>query len=246
MHDHDHSLDFISFLIYLSSPGLYNSYMPEERHKGRFLVTIIVLLVGIALGVFGILRGREYIEPYIPSLKPLDKTPVQGIVVKKLKNGTKLLMTLDTTEGALLATFTHKVDEIDLLVNEGDHLEFSLLKYKPFITDPVIHRVRKEGSLSTLQPKEKETGQEEPKKSVVKQNRKKEKPSPKQSKSITTSKKKPLKASPKTTKKSADTAKSQPETKKSVDTTAPSPQQGEAGTTPESSELEQKEKPAAQ
>jgi hypothetical protein len=224
--------------------------MPEERHKGRFLVTIIVLLVGIALGVFGILRGREYIEPYIPSLKPLDKTPVQGIVVKKLKNGTKLLMTLDTTEGALLATFTHKVDEIDLLVNEGDHLEFSLLKYKPFITDPVIHRVRKEGSLSTLQPKEKEkekvTGQEEPKESAVKQNTKRKKPSSKPAKDVTAPKKPAAKIPPQKITKSRETEKSQPETKKSVDTTAPSPQQDEASTTPEPSEIEQKEKPAAQ
>ena len=140
------------------------------------MVTLFILVVGIALGIVGILKGKDYIKPYIPSLKPSKVTPVQGIVVKKMTEGSKLLMTVDTSEGALLATFTNKVNEIDLLVSEGDMLEFSLVKYAPFITDPVIHRVRKDRSLSTL-PQQKEV-MEEQKEQQVKKETETAKPAP--------------------------------------------------------------------
>jgi len=51
---------------------------------------------------------------------------------------------VDTPDGLLLASFTKKVDEINLLVNEKDVLEFTLPKYTPFIDNPKIIRVVKE------------------------------------------------------------------------------------------------------
>ncbi|MDH4164775.1 MAG: hypothetical protein OEW15_19110, partial [Nitrospirota bacterium] len=62
-----------------------------------------------------------------------------------------LLLTVGTTDGVLLATFTRKVDEINLLVNEKDAIEFTLPKYLPFIEDPKIVRVSR-GQSKDIQP----------------------------------------------------------------------------------------------
>jgi hypothetical protein len=66
----------------------------------------------------------------------------------KQKKETVLLLTVNTPEGALLATFTKKVDEISLLVNEKDVIEFMLPMYAPLIDDPKIIRIVKEQQAS--------------------------------------------------------------------------------------------------
>ena len=42
-----------------------------------------------------------------------------------------------------LVTFLKKADEVNLLVNDKDEVEFTLDEYKPFIDDPLITRVVK-------------------------------------------------------------------------------------------------------
>jgi hypothetical protein len=71
-------------------------------------------------------------------------TVVKGTVMAKQKKDNVLLLTVNTPQGELLATFKKKVDEIGLLVNEKDVIEFTLPKYMPFIEDPKIIRVVKE------------------------------------------------------------------------------------------------------
>ena len=46
-----------------------------------------------------------------------------------------------------------KADEVDLLVNEKDEIQFSLPKYMPFIDDPKIIRVVKEHQAVPRRPK---------------------------------------------------------------------------------------------
>ena len=58
-------------------------------------------------------------------------------------DGERLLLTVDTPQGAALATFTEKVAEIDLLVEEGDGVTLGLRGYEPFVNNPVIQGVRK-------------------------------------------------------------------------------------------------------
>ena len=43
----------------------------------------------------------------------------------------------------LLATFTQKVEEIDLLVEPGDRVTLRGVQYQPFLTDPRVDRVIK-------------------------------------------------------------------------------------------------------
>lgn len=112
---------------------------------------IVILVIGVGFGIAASLFGPRYFREYMPEiLTSKDTKTVQGIVVAKLKKDGALLLTVNTSQGALLATFKRKVDEIALLVETGDRIEFTLYKYLPFIDDPSIKRVTKGESVNEL------------------------------------------------------------------------------------------------
>ncbi len=104
----------------------------------------VPFVLGLVLGILAVVFLPGYVRPYIPDWAAGKTTVVKGTVTAKQKKDAALLLTVDTPDGVLLATFTRKVDEINLLVNEKDTLEFTLAKYTPFIDDPKIVRVAKE------------------------------------------------------------------------------------------------------
>jgi hypothetical protein len=55
----------------------------------------------------------------------------------------RLLLKLETSGGVLLATFTERVEEIDLLVEVRDQVTLRVTRYQPFLTDPRLDRVVK-------------------------------------------------------------------------------------------------------
>ena len=101
-------------------------------------------LVGLILGILSAVFLPAYVRPYIPEWITGKMIAVKGTVSAKQKKADVLLLTVETPEGVLLATFNRKVDEINLLINEKDTIEFTLPKYLPFIDDPKIVRVAKE------------------------------------------------------------------------------------------------------
>ena len=103
-----------------------------------------LFLFGLALGILGAVFLPDYVRPYIPQWLTGKTTIVKGTVAAKQKKENVLLLTVNTPEGALLATFKKKADEINLLINEKDTIEFTLPQYMPFIDDPKIIRVVKE------------------------------------------------------------------------------------------------------
>ncbi len=105
---------------------------------------IIPFVFGLVLGILGTIFLPNYVRPYIPEWVTGKAIVVKGTVTAKQKKEKALLMTVDTPDGVLLATFKKKVDEINLLVNERDVIEFTLPKYTPFIDDPKIIRIVKE------------------------------------------------------------------------------------------------------
>ncbi len=105
---------------------------------------IVPFIFGLILGIAGMIFLPDYVRPYLPEWTMGKATAVKGIVTAKQKTGTALLLSVNTPEGALLATFKRKVEETGLLVNEKDEIEFLLPKYMPFIDDPKIIRVVKE------------------------------------------------------------------------------------------------------
>ena len=105
---------------------------------------MIPFIFGLILGVLGTIFLPDYVRPYLPSWAVGKTTAVKGTVMAKQKKDNVLLLTVNTPQGELLATFTKKVDGIALLINEKDVIEFTLPKYMPFIEDPKIIRVVKE------------------------------------------------------------------------------------------------------
>jgi hypothetical protein len=104
---------------------------------------IILLIIGIIIGAAGAHYLPGKVRSYLPESITGKTVLVKGTVLAKEKKGNVLRLTIDTPQGALLATFTEKVDETNLLVNVNDVVEFELTKYEPFISDPRIYRVLK-------------------------------------------------------------------------------------------------------
>jgi hypothetical protein len=115
--------------------------MISHTHKPSRTVPFVF---GLVLGILGTVFLPNYVRPYLPQWVTGKAIVVKGTVTAKQKTENALLLTVDTPDGVLLATFKKKVDEINLLVNEKDAIEFTLPKYMPFIDDPKIIRVVKE------------------------------------------------------------------------------------------------------
>ncbi len=106
---------------------------------------VLTLLVGIAFGVAGTIFAPDVAGPYLPEAFRVKKAAtVDGEVVRKLREEERLLLTVETTQGAILVTFKKKVAEIDLLVQQGDTITLGLSRYEPFVDEPAIERVRKQ------------------------------------------------------------------------------------------------------
>lgn len=103
----------------------------------------LVLLTGVALGVAGTVLLPNLLAPYLPqSLRSSEET-VAGLVTAKERQDDRLLLTVDSPSGAVLATFSKKVAEISLLVDAGDSVTLAVRLAEPFVNDPVIRQVRK-------------------------------------------------------------------------------------------------------
>ncbi len=115
---------------------------------------LLILVIGIALGVSGTYLAPDYILPYLPEVLKGKSVTVEGKVIEKELKQASLLLTINTNQGALLATFKKKVEKIGLLVNKGDTIEFAIRKYEPFIENPVIRRVIKGETQPGIQPEQ--------------------------------------------------------------------------------------------
>ena len=102
--------------------------------------TLVGFVVGVVAGVF----APGLLGPSFPGLGG-EEALVTGIVRAKQKEGDRLLLTVQSSEGATLATFRERMEEIALLVDEGDTLTFELRRYAPFVEDPRIAGVKKTG-----------------------------------------------------------------------------------------------------
>lgn len=100
-------------------------------------------LTGLVLGGAIAFFGPDLAAPYLPPILRAGGEEVRGPVVGKRVGDDRVLLTVDTDRGALLATFRQRVPEIDLLVEEGDTVTLGIPEYAPLIEDPVLSAVRK-------------------------------------------------------------------------------------------------------
>jgi hypothetical protein len=111
----------------------------------KFSLVLLILLVGVALGVVGTIFAPDVAGPYLPEAFRVKKSAtIDGEVMRKQREGERLLLAVQTAQGAILVTFKKKVAEIDLLVQQGDIVTLGLSRYEPFVDEPAIERVRKQ------------------------------------------------------------------------------------------------------
>jgi hypothetical protein len=104
---------------------------------------VAIFLAGVAVGVVAALFGPRWADPYLPAGLRSPTALIEGDVVRELREADRLLFTVLTPEGAVLATFKERVTEIEQLVDEGDRITLALQHYAPFVENPDIARVRK-------------------------------------------------------------------------------------------------------
>ncbi len=98
---------------------------------------------GLILGIAGTIFIPGLVAPYVPGLFGGEREILSGPVLAKERDGDRLLLTIDTEPGALIASFSERVAEIDLLVDRGDTVTIAVDDYDPFIEDPDFEGVRK-------------------------------------------------------------------------------------------------------
>ena len=102
---------------------------------------LIALLAGFVAGVVVTLVLPSLARPYLP--RSLRGEALPGVVRAKQREGDRLLLTVVTGPGTVLATFTEEVAGIDLLVQVGDSVSLEVTGYEPFLDNPEIGRVSK-------------------------------------------------------------------------------------------------------
>jgi hypothetical protein len=114
-----------------------------QRPPMRLRRGTLPFLVGLVLGAGLVVIGPRVVGPYLPEALRGKVELVDGEVARKLREPDRLLITVVTPRGAILATFKKKISEVDLLVAEGDALTIGLRRFEPFVEDPAIQSVRK-------------------------------------------------------------------------------------------------------
>ena len=102
------------------------------------------LLVGIVIGVLGAVILPDLASPYLPGALRGERVEVAGVVEAKSTEAERLLLTVGSEAGAMLATFRDGIAEIDLLVSVGDSVLLTVDEYAPFVDDARISRVMKQ------------------------------------------------------------------------------------------------------
>lgn len=104
---------------------------------------LFLFLFGVLLGFLVALLFRPLVQPAVSELLRNEADRTEGRVVGKRLQGKRLLLTVNAAEGTILATFGKRVEEIDMLVEEGDLVTLGVPRYEPFVEDPPVLAVRK-------------------------------------------------------------------------------------------------------
>jgi hypothetical protein len=114
--------------------------MPSEpKRRGRFLPGV---LFGFLAGAVAVAVAPSWWRSLVPDAL-FPGGAMDSKVLGKSREDGRLLLKLETGGGVLLATFTERVEEIDLLVDTGDRVTLRAARYEPFLTDPRVDRVTK-------------------------------------------------------------------------------------------------------
>jgi hypothetical protein len=117
--------------------------LEDRPAKVKGGLAFIAFLIGIGIGIAGTLLAPRYLSPYLPAGLGGGGETLEGPVLGKRQEEGRLLLTVAAVQGAVLATFSERVAEIDLLVDVGDTITLGVTGYEPFVDDPAFRGVRK-------------------------------------------------------------------------------------------------------
>jgi|GEM_PF-961070 len=104
---------------------------------------LFIFILGIIAGVLGAVLLPPLVQNWLPEGMRGGESATAGVVVAKRLENDRLLLTIESADGAVLATFKQKVPEIDLLIDTGDKVTLGITTYEPFVEDPKILGVKK-------------------------------------------------------------------------------------------------------
>jgi len=107
-----------------------------------WVILICTFLVGAVVGVGLANRGPALIAPYLPKAVSGPGEHIEGQVVRKQRDGNRLLVKMTTAQGPMLVTFTQKVADLDVLLDAGDTVTLVTPGYATFVDDPILERVK--------------------------------------------------------------------------------------------------------
>jgi len=89
--------------------------------------------------------GPALVAPYLPKSISGHSERIAGEVLRKQREGNRLLLKVATAQGPMLVTFTQKVAELDLLLEPGETVTLITTGYATFVDDPTLERVKRQG-----------------------------------------------------------------------------------------------------
>ena len=108
-----------------------------------WVIPTTIFSLGLGLGLSSPMLASRYGDQYLPAFLKKPIHPLEGSVTHKQRQQDRLLITITTQDGTILATFQQQVPEIDLLIEERDLVTLDVRQYEPFVTDPPLLRVTK-------------------------------------------------------------------------------------------------------
>ena len=108
-----------------------------------WVIPATVFFLGLGLGFSSPMFASRYLDSYLPAFLKDARHPLEGSVTHKQRQEDRLLVTLTTQDGSILAIFQQQVPEIDLLIEKRDLVTVDVPQYEPFIHDPALLRVTK-------------------------------------------------------------------------------------------------------
>jgi len=113
----------------------------EDVMRG-WTILIGTFLVGTLVGAAVVNRAPVLIASYLPKTVSGPSEHLEGQVVRKQRDGNRLLVKLSTPQGPMLVTFTQKVADLDVLLDAGDAVTLTIPGYATFVDDPLLERVK--------------------------------------------------------------------------------------------------------
>jgi hypothetical protein len=107
-----------------------------------WVILIGAFVVGAIVGAGVANKGAGLIAAYVPKAVSAPRERIEGQVVRKQRDGNRLLVKVSTAQGPMLVTFTEKVADLDVLLDSGDTVTLLTRGYATFVEDPGLDRVK--------------------------------------------------------------------------------------------------------